>query len=193
MIYVPTSGAQVMGSARSLLRLTREIPERALQHPRYLALKGRLEKSPPRSILVVCLGNICRSPYMEAVLARALPGVPVASGGFILPGRRAPDEALAVAAARGYDLSDRRSQLVSREMVRDAELVVVMETTQAQRVTMEFRADPSRVIVAGDLDPLPFGTRKVRDPWQQPISAFESCFDRLDRCASTLVRTRLPG
>lgn len=192
MIYVPTTRAQVLGSARSLLRLTRELPDRALQHSRYVAVRKRLEAAPPSSILVVCLGNICRSPYMEAVLARALPDVRVASGGFIRPGRSAPDEAIKVAGARGYDLSGRRSRLVSHGMVREAELIVVMETAQERRLALEFQADPSRVVVAGDLDPLPFGTRKVRDPWQQPISAFESCFDRLDRCASTLVLTRPP-
>src|SRR5690606_20012872 len=60
----------------------------------------------PRSVLFVCHGNICRSPYAEhrfratvAVLGAAAPRA--GSAGFIGPDRPAPDEAIAAAAGRG--------------------------------------------------------------------------------------------
>lgn len=178
---------------RRALHAVRDLPDRALQRPRHVVLRRRLAAAPPSSILVACQGNICRSPYLAAVLEKALPEVPVTSGGFVSPGRAVPAEAVQLAFARGYDLSQRRSKLVTHEMVRDAELVVVMDEMQARRLVLEFRARPAQVIVAGDLDPLPLGTRRVRDPWQQPIEIFEACFDRLDRCAWTLVSSRSSG
>jgi protein-tyrosine phosphatase len=34
-----------------------------------------------QNVLVVCVGNICRSPMAEALMAADLPGVQVASAG----------------------------------------------------------------------------------------------------------------
>lgn len=65
---------------------------------------------------------------------------------------------------------------------------MVMDSKQARDVARGFRVWPSRIIVAGDLDPLPSPTRAIRDPWGASIETFTSSFDRLDRCAATLTR-----
>jgi protein-tyrosine phosphatase len=58
-----------------------------------------------KSILVVCIGNICRSPVAERVLQAALPGITVTSAGLgALVGHSADATATEVAAARGFTL-----------------------------------------------------------------------------------------
>jgi protein-tyrosine phosphatase len=147
----------------------------------------------PRSLLVVCHGNVCRSPYLEAVLRRFMPDISVESAGFVGPGRPVPPFALAVGAQRGLDLSTFRSRPLVPAVVRDADLIVVMDGYQARNVERSFGVPRHRVVVAGDLDPMPAETRAIADPWEQPIDAFVSSFDRLDRCAATLVSSLSSG
>ena len=164
------------------------LPDRLLHKRRHRAavravsLLGR-----PQTILVVCHGNICRSPYMEAVLQRALPDIKVTSAGFVGPGRPVPPFSLDVSAKRGLDLSGFRSRPLVPAAVREMDLVVVMDERQARYVASYLGASPERIVLAGDLDPRPGRTRSIEDPWQQPMEAYVSAFDRLDRCAASLV------
>jgi len=177
---------------RALRRLfvgIRYLPDRILHRRRHLAANRLLaDLDPPNSVIVICHANICRSPYLEAVLKRALPDIRIASAGFVGPGRPVPAFSLAVSAERGLDLSQFRSRPLVPASVRDADLLVVMDERQARYLTSYLRVEPSRIVIAGDLDPTPAATRVIEDPWQQPMQAYVTAFDRLDRCAATLVR-----
>jgi protein-tyrosine phosphatase len=180
--------SRVPGFLRSVKRAVRNFPDRLLHPRRRESVLRRLSRmSRPRAILVVCHGNICRSPYLEAVLRRELPDIAVSSAGFIGSDRRVPAVSLEVSAHRGLDLTNFRSRLVSPESVRDADLVIVMEPDQARHILSRFRISRARVVIAGDLDPKRSATRAIADPWMQPVEAFEASFDRLDRCAEALI------
>jgi hypothetical protein len=71
--------------ARRLARALKHTPDRLLHARRRHSELRRLERERPASILVICLGNICRSPYAAALLTRSLEGshVSVESAGFI--------------------------------------------------------------------------------------------------------------
>ena len=167
--------------------LARTLPDRILHPRRHSAARRRLAGiGRPRSILVVCHGNICRSPYLHAVLQRALPDVAVSSAGFVGRDRCVPVHSLEVSERRGIDLSGFRSQALTLENVRRADLIIVMESNQARYMERVFGVRAERLVIAGDLDPVTGLTRSIRDPWMQSIRVFESCFDRLDRCALTL-------
>jgi protein-tyrosine-phosphatase len=112
----------------------------------------------------------------------------VTSAGFIGPGRMPPENALSAAARRGFDLSGHRSTLVTPELIRAASVVVVMSAEQAAGVRARYGHDTLRVLVLGDLDPLPIATRTVTDPWGRSASVFDMVFDRIDRCVGELAR-----
>jgi len=179
---------QLRVASRTMYRAARNFPDRLL-HPRrhWLALARVAQGSRPRTILVVCYGNICRSPYLQAVLQRALPDIAVSSAGFIGRGRLVPPASLQVSARRGFDLRRFRSQLISPDSTRRADLIIVMDAEQARAIRRRFRVSSARVVVAGDLDPQSSPTRAIPDPFSQSVEAFESSFDRLDRCAKSLV------
>lgn len=174
---------------RRVYRATLQLYDRLLHPRRHLAICRRLMNAPrPRRILVVCHGNICRSPYLQAVLQRSLPDVLVTSAGFVGNDRPAPQISIAVSAQRGLDLSRHRSQPITRSRVADADLVIVMDAEQAWRLARAFRAKPERIVVAGDLAPMFETSRSIRDPWKESVEVFRASFDRLDRCADNLVR-----
>ncbi|HZB02378.1 MAG TPA: low molecular weight protein arginine phosphatase [Actinomycetota bacterium] len=84
-------------------------------------------------ILVVCTGNVCRSPMAEGFLRAALverlgdDAPPVASAGTAgWEGAGATDEAIAAARERGVDIAAHRARVLSRSLIEDADLVVCM-------------------------------------------------------------------
>src|SRR5260370_32490721 len=133
-----------------LLIRVRRTPDRLL-HPmrRRRALETRRERSRPATVLVVCHGNICRRPLAAALLDRELAplGIGVPSAGFIGFNRPAPDEAVAAARAHGVDLADHRSRLTTVDVIRAADLIVVMEPAQRRLVCERFGRRWSDVIV----------------------------------------------
>ena len=177
-------------AARALLARTysrlRLYADRSLHWRRHARATNALKSRPrPRAILVVCHGNICRSPYLAAVLRRVLRDVEIVSAGFVGPGRQVPEHSLLIGQRKGLDLAGHRSQLLTPEHLKRADLVLVMDTRQAWQVH-RLGYDVDRVVVAADLDPMP-GRRIITDPWGKSIDVFESSFKRLDRVANHLA------
>ena len=86
-------------------------------------------------ILIVCAGNICRSPFGEAVLQALLPQKKISSAGFLteqsgLIGK--PSDLLAQEVARdlGYNLKKHRAKQLSLELSQKADLILFMEQDQ---------------------------------------------------------------
>jgi protein-tyrosine phosphatase len=182
--------------ARALARTLRHLPDRMLHgRRRRLATAALARSSNIRSVLFICHGNICRSPYAAAAFRTLLPPslrghVEIGSAGFIGPDRPPPAESLLVAGKRGIDLASHRSSLLSVEKVRRYDLLVVMEERQRRAIaaTYPYRA----LLVLGDLDPEPIDTRTIRDPFAQTEAVFEQSFARIDRCLQLLVDTLYP-
>src|SRR5437870_6657289 len=108
------------------LSALRHFPDRLLHRRRHIAVRDRISTmGRPRTLLILCHGNLCRSPYLQAVIKRALPEMRVESAGFMALGGPAPAFAVTVSARRGIDLSGFRSRPLVQAMVRGADLIVV--------------------------------------------------------------------
>jgi protein-tyrosine-phosphatase len=101
--------------------------------------------------------------------------------------RPVPQISVALSAQRGLDLSGYRSRPLTRSALSSADLVIVMDSDQARQIERLFPANRAPVVVAGDLDPRFDASRAIQDPWNLSTDVFESSFNRLDRCAATLV------
>ena len=178
--------------AARLVRGVRRFPQRLLHPARRRAALAALAARPrPASVLVLCNGNIFRSPFAAAVLRRALGGeserIAVDSAGFQGPGRESPKEAVEAAVRRGIDLSGHRSQLVTPALVRAADLIIVMEAEQRRAVCERFGRSPRDVFLLGDLDPEPITSRSIEDPWGRRAAVCVASFGRIDRCIRALM------
>jgi protein-tyrosine phosphatase len=173
-----------------LLRRLRRAPERALHALRRRRALAALRRRSPGSLLIVCHGNICRSPFAAALLAHALvrENVRVESGGFIGPNRPSPVEAVVAAARRGVDLSAHRGKPLTPDSVRGADVIVVMNPTQRRAICDRFGRARRDVLLLGDFDPQPIDTRAIRDPVDQPLEVFEETYARIERCVRELGR-----
>ncbi|MDZ7852540.1 MAG: low molecular weight protein-tyrosine-phosphatase [Halomonas sp.] len=124
-------------------------------------------------ILVVCTGNICRSPVAEAMLRQALPAKELSSAGLgALVGQGVEPTARELAEAEGLEVAGHSARQLTREMIAQADLVLVMSDGQRRAV--------------GELAPealgktLPLGKwlddgqgRDIPDPYRKSREAFE--------------------
>ncbi|TVP44901.1 MAG: hypothetical protein EA350_10555 [Gemmatimonadales bacterium] len=159
-------------------------------HPRRRrrALETLREVPPAGSVLFICLGNICRSPYAEYRL-RALglaPGSRVTSAGFILPGRPSPENAQEVSKSRGLDMTDHRSRVITPLMLGEHDLVVAMTTEQVRELRTKHGC--RRVVHLGDVDPGPIPLRDIPDPYGTGTARFAEVYERIDRAVAELHR-----
>ncbi len=81
-------------------------------------------------ILVLCTGNICRSPMAAGLLRDRIAerglDAHVHSAGLLYDGRPASQSAVDVLAGRGIDISDHASAVMTRDDVQHADLVLAM-------------------------------------------------------------------
>src|SRR5258706_2754653 len=133
-----------------LLMRVRRTPKRLLPpFRRRKALEALRARARPRTLLVVCYGTICRSPFAAALLARELTplGVDVRSGGFISFHRPAPADAIAAAQSHAGDLTQHRSRSVTADVAPAADLIVLMDVTQRRVVCERFRSPLNPLIL----------------------------------------------
>lgn len=83
-------------------------------------------------VLVVCVGNICRSPYGEHVLRKHFPNKKVASAGIGvtksgLENKPADNTAIEISKVRGINLAQHCSQQLTSELCSNYDLILVME------------------------------------------------------------------
>ncbi|MGA9469875.1 MAG: low molecular weight protein-tyrosine-phosphatase [Candidatus Macondimonas sp.] len=122
-------------------------------------------------VLMVCSGNICRSPLAEAVLAgEALPKVvSVASAGIgALVGSAAHPEAIRVAQLHGLDLQAHRARQFDQALAQVHDLVLVMEQYQRQWIEQGFPYLRGRVHLLGK-----WQDHEIADPFRKGPQAFD--------------------
>ncbi|MEQ6917325.1 hypothetical protein [Halomonas aquatica] len=107
-------------------------------------------------ILVVCNGNICRSPVATAMLAAALPGKHFTSAGLgALAGHGVEPTARELAEADGLLLDHHQARQLTSEMLADADLILRPATGPQvvdHRHQGALRRDRRRLCAAGHSD-----------------------------------------
>ena len=146
-------------------------------------LRRILSGSPtlPRSVshvLVICHGNICRSPFAEALLESIHPGLVVKSAGLAASGGDpAQPGALRVAKEFGMDLSDHQSTRLQRSDLEWADLILGMEGRHVTAVKQLMGNRASNVLTVGDF--LERSPHLIPDPWGQSDEYFRSVFTQI--------------
>ncbi|MHC0052489.1 arsenate reductase/protein-tyrosine-phosphatase family protein [Actibacterium sp. D379-3] len=134
------------------------------------------------SVLVVCVGNICRSPAGERVLRNLLPQLRVESAGLgALVGHPADPVMSEVAAAHGISLDGHVARQFSAKLATDFDLILVMEQGH--------RADVIRTAPHLSGKTLLFdqwsGGKGIADPYQRRREFHQRIFDEITQAAQT--------
>ncbi len=171
---------RVFGRLRQLLLALR--PVRRIQATRLCrGLTGA------RSVLFVCRGNICRSPFAEAYAARIFPpSVRVRSAGTrARPGTSSPPEAVAAASAFGVDLRPHRAVRLSPELLEQADVVFVFDPTDLDRIRREHPRYARKAFLLGVV--LEDGNVIIPDPYGH-ADRFSATYARIARAVDRVGR-----
>lgn len=110
----------------------------------------RQSGKPVENLLFLCYGNICRSPVAERLAIQRYLGAEVSSAGFYpQEGRSAPDNIRIAAQQLGIDMSNWASRRVTREMVRRADLIILMDLQNFRDFRREFSSEHKKVVLLG--------------------------------------------
>jgi protein arginine phosphatase len=136
-------------------------------------------------ILFVCTGNTCRSALAEAlarhvVIERGLSDVDVSSAGTSAwDGAPASDGALLVGMERGLDLSPHRAQTLTRDLIRDVDLVLAMGPHHLERIEALGGAGKSYLLT--DFASRGASARPVNDPIGGELELYRATADELEQ------------
>lgn len=146
----------------------------------------------PIRILMVCLGNICRSPLAEGLLASKLPKdrftVDSAGTGHWHVGKQPDDRSVAVALKNGLDISYQRGKQFSTADFDMFDYIFVMDNENLADVLRMARTDADRRKVSLILDTLfPGENVDVPDPYYGLANGFDSVYAMLDEACEVLA------
>lgn len=135
-------------------------------------------------LLFVCTGNTCRSALAEGLarkiaIERGLPDVEVSSAGTSAwDGAPASDGALLVGMERALDLSQHRARTLTRELVREADLVLAMGPHHLERI--EALGGGSKAFLVTDYASRGASVRAVNDPIGGELDVYRATMDELE-------------
>lgn len=144
-----------------------------------------------KTILILCHGNICRSPYVEQQLKSKLDPerYKVASGGLrTSSGEPANATAKRMAKERGIDLSEHQTLQVGAEDIQNADLILLMDPTH--RIYLK-ELEPSalkRSILFGAFALSEGFPLVIADPYAKSDEAFQECFRHLDTATTGFLQ-----
>ncbi|MDB5729345.1 MAG: ptp [Noviherbaspirillum sp.] len=128
------------------------------------------------NILVLCIGNICRSPIAEALLKQALPGKTVQSAGIqALVGHPADPFSVQIMQEHGIDISAHRARNISTQLVNDADLILTMDLDQKKYVESNYISSRGKVFRLGEARKL-----DIADPYREGIESFREAHRLID-------------
>ena len=144
------------------------------------------------NILMVCLGNICRSPLAEGILAHKTKhlNVSVDSAGTAayhigeLPDKRS----IEIASKYNIDLSSQRARQFSRQDFEDFDIIYAMDTSNyAHLISLsETKEEQEKIrLILNEITPL--ACESVPDPYYGVGNGFQIVYDMLDKACDKIV------
>lgn len=137
----------------------------------------------------MCVGNVCRSPMAEAIPKDALSKIKqntchVSSAGIgALVGHKTDAKASQLTMARGLDISNHCACQLNKEMIRRADLILVMELAHKMDIESREPSAKGKVFRLGE-----WGGYDIPDPYQKDLKVFESVLTLIDQGVGQWVK-----
>jgi len=134
----------------------------------------------PSPIMMICAGNLCRSPFAEYYMRLKLEQAGVVAdcysrGLLAMPGRKVPELAQQVGLEFGVDMSEHVSQTLLAPDVDRAALIMVMEAEQRKHLSKMRPTSIGKMFLLSQ----PLGSHKVPDPMGKDEAYFRTVYTEI--------------
>lgn len=184
------SAPTVTAFPRRLQRMWRQRKAAGAARKSWNAHQAGWQSASLRKVVVLCRGNICRSPVAAMALQSALPHAEVVSAGFHpRAGRSSPEPWAEVVARRlEIDLTAHRSRTVDAELMAWADLVIAMDVENWNELERTFPQvlHKSTLLAIAAGDPGAPGT-EIPDPYGLPVEQMERIAIQLAKATDQLA------
>ena len=124
------------------------------------------------NILVVCVGNICRSPMAEALLKQRYPEKAIDSAGVgALVGHSADPAALEIMAGQEIDITNHVAKQIDEGLAKKADLIFTMSDSQTKWIEERWPFCRGKTFKLGH-----WQDKDIADPYKHEMSAFQTAY-----------------
>ena len=145
-------------------------------------------------ILMVCLGNICRSPLAEGILRSKISKKhAVASAGTISFHEGSPPDKRSTKIAKEYgvDISHQRANYFTEKHLEDFDKIFCMDLKNLEDVLSKAKSEEQRnkvSLIMEEAGVLSDEKIEVPDPYYGDMSDFEKVYQMLDQACEAIVK-----
>ena len=129
------------------------------------------------NILVVCVGNICRSPMAEALLKQRFPDKHIESAGVgALVGHGADPASIQIMQDQNIDLTNHVAKQIDEKLAQKADLIFTMSDSQNKWIEERFPFCRGKTFKLGH-----WNGNDIADPYKHEMSAFQTAYKDIVR------------
>lgn len=171
------------------IRMARLLPKRVRWYIPPIGVRSKninyIMQYRPVRLLVLCHGNIYRSPFVEEVIKCVARDVQVRSAGFFpKSGRKSEEDFIRLASEYGIDLRDHRSQLVDTALVAWADAIVIMDGKNWEMLSSFGKSVLDKTVWLGAF--LVDDSIAIPDPYGKDLAEVRWIADKLFEAATNL-------
>lgn len=124
------------------------------------------------NILVVCTGNICRSPMAKALLQICYPQKRIDSAGLAaVVGHPIQSEAVEVMTAAQIDIDSHCAKQITKDMAVAADLILTMTSKQTKWIESKWPYCRGKTFRLGH-----WNNKDINDPYGHNLAAFKTAY-----------------
>lgn len=133
-----------------------------------------------QNILVVCVGNICRSPMGEFFLKKNHPNLHIESAGLsAMVGHAADEKALTCMNSKQIDMRSHIAKQINADLIKTADLILVMSSNQQKHIENTWPFAKGKVFRLGH-----WQGQNVPDPYKLDQAFFEQTCNNIESYVS---------
>ena len=145
----------------------------------------------PKSILFVCLGNICRSPLAEGIAKQiaAKEGLDLlvdsCGTGSWHVGESPCEDSIRVAKTHGLDISHQRARQITKKDIETFELIIALDDKNLHDLKAMGGTNVQKLGAYG------YNSEDVPDPYFFPgYEGFEKVYEMIESCVTNLLKQK---